>query len=141
MRLIISLLLNILLALPLFAQEAKQDRVKKIEALRAAYITKKMDLSPEEAQKFWPVYNEYQGEISGLYRQKRQNQLSKKNDSKEALTQDLDYDTKILNVRKEYQKEFSKILPSDKVMALYQAEREFREELIKELRERRRNKD
>ena len=139
MRFIFSILFSIVFISAASAQNAHQERMKKIEALKAAFITKKLDLSPEEAQRFWPVYNEYQKELYGLYRQKRQNQLSNKEAPKRDLTDDLDIDTKILNTRKKYRSEFSKILPPAKVTALSQAEREFREELIKELGERRKH--
>jgi hypothetical protein len=35
----------------------------RIEALKIAYLTKKLNLSTEEAQKFWPIYNKYSDEI------------------------------------------------------------------------------
>ena len=33
------------------------------EALKIAYITNRLNLSPEEAQKFWPIYNNYSVEL------------------------------------------------------------------------------
>ena len=137
MRLIVIFLFNFLVALSALAQENHQDRHKRIEALKATFITQKLNLTPEEAQNFWPVYNQYQSELGDLYRKKRQNQQAKKNNPDQALNNDLDLETKIVNTKKKYYKEFSRILPSEKVLALTQAEREFREQLIKELRERR----
>jgi len=32
---------------------------EKIEAQRVAFITQELDLTPDEAKVFWPVYNEY----------------------------------------------------------------------------------
>ena len=140
MKILIIIILNIVLILPALAQE-NQDKHKKIEALKASFITQKLDLTPQESQNFWPVYNQYQKEISALYRMKRQNQLDKKNNPNATLNNDLDLDAKILSVKKSYQKEFAKVLPAEKVLALSQAEREFREQLIKELRERRDEKN
>ncbi|WP_423147302.1 hypothetical protein [Rubrolithibacter danxiaensis] len=136
MRLFFCILFSVIFIGSAHSQD-KQDRIKRIEALKAAYITKKLDLTPDEAKGFWPVYNNYQHEISNLYRQKRQNQFNHRENPKEALSNDMDYDNKILDVKKKYQKEFSRILPAQKVLDLYNAEREFREELIKELRDRR----
>lgn len=140
MKVLICFILNIFLLLPTFAQD-HSDKHKRIEALKASFITQKLDLTPAESQKFWPVYNQYQKEISALYRQKRQNNLNNKNNPNAALNNELDFDAKILNVKKSYQKEFAKVLPAEKVLALSQAEREFREQLIKELRERRDEKN
>ena len=137
MRFIFSILFSIVFVSAVSAQSPHQDKMQKIEALKAAFITKKLDLTPEEAQRFWPVYNEYQKELWGLYRKKRQSQVPGKDASAKKLTDDLDIDAKILNVRKRYRDEFSKVLPAAKVTALSQAEREFREELIKELGDRR----
>ncbi len=57
----------ILIALlqPLFAlsQESAESRKDKIESLRIAYITKELSLSTNEAQQFWPVYNQFQEEL------------------------------------------------------------------------------
>ena len=138
MKILICLIFNTLFILPIFAQQ-DEDKHKRIEALKASFITQKLDLSPNESQHFWPLYNQYQKEIGALYRKKRQNQLDKKNNPNQVLNNDLNLDATILNVKKRYQKEFSKVLPPEKVLALAQAEREFREQLIKELKERRKD--
>jgi diadenosine tetraphosphate (Ap4A) HIT family hydrolase len=140
MKILISIILNIFIVLPVLAQE-HQDKHKRVEALKASFITQKLDLTPQESQNFWPIYNQYQKEISALYRMKRQNQFNKKNNPNATLNNDLDLDAKILGVKKSYQKEFAKVLPAEKVLALSQAEREFREQLIKELKERRDEKN
>jgi hypothetical protein len=43
--------------------DAKSEGGGRIEALKIAYITKKLNLSTDEAQKFWPIYNKYMDEI------------------------------------------------------------------------------
>src|SRR5258708_39558781 len=43
-----------------------------LEAMKAAFITKRLNLSPEEAQLFWPIYKQYATEIRqahGAYKQ------------------------------------------------------------------------
>lgn len=136
MRVLICFILNIMLVLPALAQQ-EHDKHKRIEALKASFITQKLDLTPSESQKFWPVYNEYQKQLTSFYRQKRANRMENKDNPNAALNNDLNLDAKILSLRKSYQKEFAKVLPAEKVLALAEAEREFREQLIKELRERR----
>ena len=98
----------------------------RLEALKIAYITKKLNLSTEEAQRFWPVYNQYANEI----RQVRQN-------SKDEKSGILDADEKILTIRKRYNGEFAKALPSEKVNQFFRCEREFGAFVQKELLERR----
>jgi hypothetical protein len=38
----------------------KQNRAEKVQALKIAFITQKLDFTSEEAQRFWPVYNRYE---------------------------------------------------------------------------------
>ncbi len=135
MKLFLSILLTAAFITAGYAQE-NPERVKRIEALKAAFITKKLDLNPDEAKSFWPVYNNYQNEITSLVKQKKLNRSENKGKPEEALDNDMEYDTKMVDVKKKYRKEFSKVLPAQKVLELYNAEREFREELIRELRER-----
>ncbi len=42
------------------------NRKKQIEARKVAFITSELNLSPEEAQVFWPVYNQAQAERKAL---------------------------------------------------------------------------
>ncbi|MGN6417142.1 MAG: hypothetical protein ACTHMC_06615 [Pseudobacter sp.] len=98
----------------------------KIEALKIAFYTRKLDLSTEEAQKFWPVYNKYSAEL------KKVRQDAKANNSPEIETEE-----KYLNIRKRYNAEFSKVLPAEKVNAFFKAEKEFGTILQKEWMERR----
>lgn len=114
-----------------FSQNTKKE---KIESLKIAFVTKKLDLSPEESQIFWPVYNQYQKEIGDLILQRR---AARKDSEPDAIDEDLDIEGKIVDVRKKYRKEFSRVLSPEKINQFYQAEREFREELIKQLKSRR----
>ncbi len=123
--LIFSLFVGFLL--PARAQdENKNDGGGRIEALKIAYITKKLNLSPEEAQKFWPVYNKYTDEIRKLQLDMRKNPES-----------ELDRDEKILNIRKKYNGEFGKALSAEKVNSFFKVEKEFNGMVQKEMMERR----
>ena len=117
--------------LPGFAQDSADAGNRKtdgsrIEALKIAYLTKKMELSTEEAQRFWPVYNKYSAEI----RQTRMDQRRNK-------TPELEREEKLLQLRKKYNIEFSKVLGSAKSNSFFRAEKEFGSYVQKELTERR----
>ena len=45
--------------------QAQENRREEIESFRIAYFTKQLNLTPEEAKKFWPVYNEMQALCEG----------------------------------------------------------------------------
>jgi len=110
-----------------------QDEDKKdggrIEALKIAYLTRKLNLTTEEAQKFWPVYNKYADEIRKAQIEARQNNTS-----------EIDRDEKVLNIRKRYNGEFAKALSAEKANSFFRVEKEFNSFLQKEMIERRQNK-
>ena len=41
------------------AQETKIDKEQEIKSQKIAFFTDKIGLTPEEAQTFWPIYNNY----------------------------------------------------------------------------------
>lgn len=86
----------------------------RLEALKIAYITKKMDLSPEEAQKFWPIYNQYAAEL------KEARQQAEKNNETE-----ISLDENQLKIRKKYDTRFEQVLSADKVNTFFKSEKEF----------------
>lgn len=96
---------------------------EKIQSLKIAFITQKLQLTPDEAQKFWPVYDQYSNEIRSL-------ELDNKNGPA------LENEEKLLNIRKKYLGSFEKVLGSQKTNKLFNVERDFREILIRRLQNR-----
>ncbi len=86
----------------------------RLEALKIAYITKRLDLSPEEAQKFWPIYNQYAEEL------KRARQDAIRNNKSE-----IELDEALLNVRKKYSVLFNQALSPQKIDIFFKSEKEF----------------
>ncbi len=111
-----------------YRQNNGQNPGDKIEALRIAYITQQLNLTPEEAQKFWPVYNSYKNDL----------QTMRKNFKGADLTaeQQLDLEQKKLDLKKKYKPQFETALGTEKLNQLYNLERKFQEKL-KEVREQR----
>lgn len=96
---------------------------ERVKALKIAFITQALNLTSDEAQKFWPVYNTYEAEI------KKARQAN--------LDDQLKIEEAVLNVRKKYKPEFKKILVDDaRVNKVYKMEGDFREEIKKELQKR-----
>jgi hypothetical protein len=122
-------------------EKYNNDKREKIEALKVSYLTEKMNLTPEEAQKFWPVYNQYKADMKTLKKDKR----ALAADSKESfetmsdseitalVDQKLVIDQKALDLKKKYHVEFKKVLPIKKVALLYKAEDQFKRELLKQM--------
>ncbi|MGB4398729.1 MAG: hypothetical protein WBJ10_05130 [Daejeonella sp.] len=124
------------LALPSFAQKSP-GRSEHIESIKVAFITSKLDLTAEEAQKFWPIYNNYNKEFLVLLKKKREARYNKNSDPNETITADLVYESKMLELKKKYRKLYAKAIPPEKILALYRAESEFREHLYRQLKSRR----
>jgi hypothetical protein len=97
----------------------------RIEALKIAYITNKLNLSPEEAQKFWPIYNNYSLELK-VTRMKAMN-----NNSSE-----IELDESLLNIRKKYSVLFGQVLSPAKVDTFFKSEKEFGHFVQKEMERR-----
>ena len=108
------------------AQNDRENRFEKVQALKIAFITQKLELTTDEAQKFWPVYNEYRSELQTARKENRQEELV--------------LEEKVLNIRKKYKAEFKKVLGTDqRVNQIFVAEKNFRDILRKELMKRRQN--
>ncbi|MCC7026268.1 MAG: hypothetical protein IT265_04890 [Saprospiraceae bacterium] len=130
------------------AQDPREDKMQnrermreKIEAQRIAYITSKLDLNADESVKFWPVYNEYTKKRMELRKSKRdlrdQEEMNEQ-DSKKYVEQQIEIQEKDLALKKIYYEKFGNILSSQKLAKLEEAEKEFTQEIIKNLKERRR---
>ncbi len=113
-----------------------QPQRERIEALKKEFLAKKLDLTSDEAAKFWPVYNNYRKEMGDAYHERRQKRGGHGWGNNLSPNTELAFETRILNLKKKYQKEFSEVLPAQKVEQFYMAEREFREQLIKQLKHR-----
>lgn len=120
------------LCLPSFAQQ-DSERFQQIEVAKIAYITKKLDLSPQEAQKFFPLYNQYRKEVREIIHRKRA-----ENGRKRSYRNELDFDADILACKKKYRQKFTTAIPASKSSRFFEVEREFREQLFKELQNRNR---
>lgn len=122
-----------------------ENRRENIEALKAAYITREMGLTPQESQTFWPVYNQYQDEIEKIRKEKNQQfregrrLLEKLSDVdlEKMVDNEIVFQQRELDVRKKFHSEFKKVLPIRKVALLYKAEEDFKKEILKRIREER----
>ena len=118
-------LLLVLVSITAFvkAQEdviANEKKQQGIDALKVAFISKELELTPDEAQRFWPVYNQYAKELKTT--------INHGNDA-------LDRDEKVLNLRKSYKEQFSNVLGQQRMNKIFNAEGRFRNLLIKSMRD------
>ena len=112
-----------------FAQN-NSERFQKIEIAKVAYITKRLNLSTAEAQKFFPIYNQYRAEMRKIVEEKRAT------DNKRRSRNELEFDSEILSCKKRYREKFKSAVSAAKASQFFEVEREFREQLFKELESR-----
>jgi|SRR5665213_1589071 len=123
-----------------FGQKPGGDNV---ESFKIAFITKRLDLTSEQAEKFWPVYNQYQGELTDL-REKNKSVLLNVYVNIETMTdkelenvvnQEITFRQNELDITKKYVILFKTVLPIRKVLKLFKAEEDFKVELIRRMRQ------
>lgn len=98
--------------------ENPAKREQRVQALYVAYITQQLNLTENEAQKFWPVQKQYDLEIKAVGKD----------------MPELDRQQDILDVKKKYQERFTRILGSNRTDEFYRKDLEFRKKLIDQLR-------
>jgi hypothetical protein len=138
--LIITLTLNC--AVYISGQNPDMDR---LNAYRIAFLTRRLNLTPQEAEKFWPVYNEYQNNKVKI-QSERQNIVTNFNRNALNMTDKemsdagdrlVELEVKEAALLQDFHSKIKSILPPVKVLRLYQAENQFRQQLLEQLQERR----
>ena len=128
-------------AVPVMAQEedlpAPQDPKAKarLDAARAAYITDRLGLTTEEAEKFWPIYKEFAGKRQEL----RQQFVNAKRDGKsdqELVDLGLKIKQQELDLEKDYSGRMMNVISAQKLMNLRTAEREFTRLILQQIQQR-----
>jgi hypothetical protein len=120
-----------------------EGRREKIKALKVAYITEKLQLTSDEAQRFWPVYNEFdekrhnlEMEISGQRMDKKPDIALMTDEEVDRFIQErLQREEQVLGLKKEYYVKFKEVLPIKKVFRLFEAETGFKKLLLERLQE------
>lgn len=128
----------------LFAQHGRgddNDKHEKIKAARIAHITSQLNLSPEQAQKFWPVYNDFSQKRDALRSQQRQlmhamrDKEPSNEEAKRALSQHLRMEREEAALEEEYYgNKLQAVIEPQQVVKLMHAEHEFKKMLLQRLK-------
>lgn len=129
-----------------FSARIQKDNWEEIKAEKIGFITEKLSLSVSEAQAFWPVYNEYEkasGSANAAVR-KAMKKLRPKEDEnvsesemRTRLNTYVEAKQKVSEIMAEYNKEFIKVLPAEKVAKLYLAEEQFMHNMLERFAQKR----
>jgi hypothetical protein len=110
----------------------------KIEAARIAYITDQLQLTPEEAEKFWPIYREFAQQRREIRRELRQvtRSADPKQSDEDMVNQQFKVKQKELDLEKDYSGRLLKVISAQKLRTLPQAERRFRQMILDQIQRR-----
>ncbi|MEY3058955.1 MAG: hypothetical protein RL000_307 [Bacteroidota bacterium] len=103
--------------------DARVAELKKIQAMELAFITKELNLNPQEAQKFWPIFNQYRNDLKQAAQAKE-------------YKDNLDRQQKMLDVRKQYRDDFEKVISIERANKVFGAEDEFKSLVRREFQKR-----
>jgi len=136
------LLFALLTTATAWAQRPSGEEMQRIQDAKIAIITNRLNLTPEQATGFWPVYNEYSQKRRDIHRSQRKIINDKKEDGKtdvqvlNNLKDVQDLKQQELDLEKEYQNRFLKVISASQIIELYKAERTFNDMLIQRLKQR-----
>lgn len=121
----------------------------KFKAEKISYYTEAIELTPTEAEKFWPVYNEFEKKKWELMSGRHELERKLQDDLGDLTDQEyIDLSVKLAtfaitdgNLNVEYNDKFLKILSPKKVVQLYITDVTFRRKLLREYRHREKNNE
>ncbi|WP_166381865.1 MULTISPECIES: sensor of ECF-type sigma factor [unclassified Polaribacter] len=148
MKKIITLIcITLFCTLTLSAQDSKGSK-EKIKALKVSYLTEKLNLTPSEAEKFWPIYNAYSKEQYSLrYTLRHEIKTAMKdkegetnclteNDAEKLVLLKLTTDQKTYESQKIFINNIKKVISYKKIVQLQVAEMEFGRKLMSKYKHR-----
>ncbi len=123
-------------------REHFKEKKEKIKALKVAFITTELNLTPDEAAKFWPLFNAFEDRQQEIKKQKFKAYLERTDNNaidklseKEAatlLTQIESTEDELYQLKKKFVFNLKGILPSTKILKLKKAEEQFSKKLLQQ---------
>ena len=140
MKKIIFILIVIFYANAGFSQD--DEAMKKLESAKIGLITERLGLTPEQAEQFWPVYNEYLNRMKTLrseFRQRRENlneQELSEQERQKLIDLGFSFKERQIDLEKAYSERLLRIISSKQLLSLRKAEEDFRNMLLRRLQQR-----
>lgn len=136
-KIFVTLLIS-LMGTGVFAQGQAKE---KIESARIGFITERLELTPDQAERFWPLYNEYRTRNQDAAKKFRQYRAgvdpntASDEESKRMIEMELELKQTRLDLEKEYSKRMLDVISTQQVASLQEAERDFRGILLRRLQQ------
>jgi hypothetical protein len=137
---ILIIFISIFATSSLLAQKINRQKIK---LLKTSFITDAINLTPDEAEKFWPVYNLYSDEMRGfrnamekglMQEYKLSNGIDNITEvqAQQFLARVQDLEQEIMNNKISMVQDLSKIISAKKIVKLHKAERDFNRRMLQE---------
>ncbi len=146
MKNVLFLVCFLFTALPFFAQEEDRDAQReRIKALKVAYFTQELNLNEQIAEKFWPIYNEYEKERRELHKREhidlKNVECITEDEAENLIDEFLSVENEEYKIKKQLFKDLKQIISAKNIIKLHKLEDEFHKKLIKEYRSKKDRKD
>jgi hypothetical protein len=125
----------------IYKADAQEPRTKaeRIKAVKVAFIIEEINLTPDQSQNFWPVYNELESKIKAINKSnKKRLNIDEMSDSEleTMLNNRLKTEEEKLALHRAYIQKFKKVITIRQIVLLQRAEKRFKKELLRRARER-----
>lgn len=126
-------------------KERMQQKKEQLKSMKIAFITTELNLTPDEATKFWPLFNAFEDKQRELKHERIKNYMdridSDKLTEKEAntlLAQMESTEDELFQLRKKFVANLKGMLSTVKILKLKKAEEEFSKKLLQQYRDKKR---
>jgi len=142
---LILMLCNLTLALNAQERKGREEYIEKFRSMKIAFFTERLELTPGEAEIFWPAYNEYEKEKREISRHRHfrhrniDEQLENMTDeeAEKKVDEMMEGRKKEVQLSTAFHEDLKKIFPPKKVMRFYITEIQFREYMLRKIRDER----
>jgi hypothetical protein len=134
-----------LMILSVWGVTAQNPNRERLDSYKIAFFTQRLKLTPAEAEKFWPLYNDLQEQKAKI--QLERVALNRKFNQEAATLSDnemtaigdklIELEVLEAGLSLKFHKYIKEVLPPAKVLRLYQAEYQYKMQLLNELQDRR----
>lgn len=140
-KILMTIIVSLISTLLVSAQpegNTKESR-ERIEAQRVAFITQQLELTPDEAARFWPVYNLYKGELTDMRKEYDRPDVDaiSEEEASALIEKQIQQDRHKLDLKVEMLRQLKTVVSAKKVLMLQQVENMFNRELLRKLQEKR----
>jgi len=135
------IVLLIMLMFPVIRSAAQNPNLEKLNAYKIGFFTRRLNLTSQEAEKFWPVYNDYQKQ-KNIIQQEKVTLIRNFNQNESTLSDNqlaeigdklIAYIVQESSLAVTFHKELKEVLPPAKVIRFYQVENQYKAQLLNEL--------